>query len=441
MSSCNSPLILCRLTDRDGKLIDPYEPGAITFTQLCSSKKCPESGTKPASGKKLVSVLVSGYVTVYVEGKDLSPPIPFHVINHFCIFEPTGTFLDFTVIDFTCYGVPVMAGTEIEQIKVSIEIDTVVRSCAYADVLVETAGSSVALGDKVLISVKRVFDCCRFPTTSSAAWVLMLRAWLYQYNASSDGIRMHYTDADELTQYGDRGILSPSAVSYYNLFINGVLQPNVNYSVSAGNLYLLTNNTPPDNQTIILTFVTYGTNHGKTVTVTSDKYIAVSNGTKNIFYNSDELTDYGDKGIPSPDDVSYFNLFINGALQPAVNYSVSEGILELKTTDIPPVGATIILESLTIKDSDGLLLKAEAYAYNARSNGNRIYTDGDEITIYGNGGIIDPLLSSYQNLYSNGVLQPKINYSVQEGLLILNTADAPITGAPVTLQYVRVFLS
>lgn len=440
MSSCQLPLVICRLTDQNGKLADPYKPGSITFTELCSSKKCPADATEPATEKKLASVLVSGYITVYTQGKGLSSPIPFHIINYCCINEPAGTFLDFTVMDFSCYGEPVMAGTEIEQIKIIIEIDAVVRSCAYADVLMETAGSSVCLGEKVCISVKRVFDCCRFLSTASAAWVLLLTARLYQYNALSDGIRMHYTNADELTQYGDKGILSPDAVSYYNLFINGVLQPNVNYAISAGNLNLLTDDTPPDNQTVILTFITFGTNHGKTVTVTSDKYVALSNGIKNIFTDSDELTEYGDKGIPSPEDVSYFNLYINGALQPAVNYAVSENHLELKTSDLPPAGATIILESLTIKDSDGLL-KAEAYAYNALSSGNKIYTDSDEITMYGSGGIIDPLLSSYQNLFVNGVVQPQINYSVQTGLLTLNTQDAPITGAPVTLQFIRVFLS
>ncbi len=440
MSICNSPLILCRLTDQSGKLADPYKAGSITFTELCSSKKCPACGTEPASVKKPASVLVSGYITVYVQGKELSPPIPFHVINHICIYEPAGSFLDFTVMEFRCYGVPVMSGTEIEQINIFVEIDTAVRSCDYQDVLVETAGSSVCLGEKVCISVMNVLDCCRFRTQSSAVWILMLRAWLYQYNALSDGDKMHYTNQDELTQYGGRGILSPDSVSYYNLFVNGVLQPNVNYSVSAGNLYLLTKDTPPDNQTVILTFVTFETNHGKTVTVTSDKYAALSNGTKSIYTDIDQLPDYGGKGIPSPEDVSYFNLYVNGTLQPSVNYAVSKNRLELKTTDQPPEGATVILESLTIRNSDGVRLKAESYAYNALSRGNKIYTNSDEIAMYGSGGIIDPLLSSYQNLFVNGVVQPKINYSVQTGLLTLTTQDAPIVGAPVTLQFIRVFL-
>lgn len=436
MLDCNSPFVLCRLTDQNGKLADPYVPGAITFTELCLSKKYPDDGTKSASEKKLVSVLLSSYITVYAEGKDPLPPIPFHMVEQFCISEPANSFLDFTVMNFACYGVPVMSGTEIEQIRIYIEIDTAVRSCAYVDVLAETAGSS-----EVCINVKQVFDRSYLITRTSVDYVLMLTAKVYQYNALSDGIKMHYTNADELTEYGSAGILTPDAVSYYNTFINGLLQPNVNYAISAGNLYLLTNNTPPSGQSVINTFVTFGTNHGKTVTVTSNKYVATSDGTKTIFTNRDELTEYGDKGIPSPDGVSYFNLYINGALQPQVNYTVRKGILELKTGTVPPAGANVILESIIIKDSDDLFLKAETFAYNAISNGNKIYTDSDEITIYGNRGIIDPLLSSYQNLYVNGVMQPQVNYSVEKGLLTLNTEDAPMIGAPVTLQFVRVFLS
>ena len=64
----------------------------------------------------------------------------------------------------------------------------------------------------------------------------------------------------------------------------------------------------------------------------------------------------------------------------------------------------MILESLAVRNADGRLLRTEAYAYNALSQGNKIFTDRDEITMYGSEGISDPRLSSYQNLFVNGIL-------------------------------------
>lgn len=78
----------------------------------------------------------------------------------------------------------------------------------------------------------------------------------YQYNALSDGIKSVYTNADELTEYGDRGILDPSTVSYINLFINGVLQPPNTYTVTEGTLTLQTTDIPLRGTPIMLQFIT-----------------------------------------------------------------------------------------------------------------------------------------------------------------------------------------
>ncbi|WP_336245702.1 DUF4183 domain-containing protein [Paenibacillus apiarius] len=43
-----------------------------------------------------------------------------------------------------------------------------------------------------------------------------------------------YSNQDELTEFGSSGILNPAAVSYMNLFINGILQPIIVYKVSEG---------------------------------------------------------------------------------------------------------------------------------------------------------------------------------------------------------------
>ena len=85
----------------------------------------------------------------------------------------------------------------------------------------------------------------------------LLKADVYQYNAISDGIKMIYTNEDELTEYGSRGILDPNQVSYYNLFINGVMQPKVNYKLQEGKLELNTESPPIKGSMITLVFVTF----------------------------------------------------------------------------------------------------------------------------------------------------------------------------------------
>ncbi|WP_017185709.1 DUF4183 domain-containing protein [Alkalibacillus haloalkaliphilus] len=85
-------------------------------------------------------------------------------------------------------------------------------------------------------------------------------------------------------------------------------------------------------------------------------------------------------------------------------------------------------------------MKGKTYQYNAISDGVRkVYTNNDELTEYGNCGILNPNNFSIINLYINGVLQPPNTYNVVEGRLTLNTIDAPIEGAPITLQYIALY--
>lgn len=78
---------------------------------------------------------------------------------------------------------------------------------------------------------------------------------IFQYYAQSDGTKLIYTNADELTQYGHTGILDPNTVSYINLFINGILQPQNQYVVEPGKLTLISVNAPEAGNIIILQFV------------------------------------------------------------------------------------------------------------------------------------------------------------------------------------------
>lgn len=169
------------------------------------------------------------------------------------------------------------------------------------------------------------------------------------------------------------------------------------------------------------------------------QYNTVSDGINKKFTDDDELLLYAGHGIPDPIDVSFLNLFINGVLQPGPAYAVKPGLLILKTADTPQEGVPITLEYLIIKDKKGQLLKAEIYQYNTLANGEKIYTNADELTMYGDKGILDPEQTSYQNLFVNGVLQPGINYVVKEGMLILEVEYTPAKEIPISIQFISLF--
>lgn len=110
------------------------------------------------------------------------------------------------------------------------------------------------------LAVKRVYDWMN--TTSKLdisvsvnANQVIAKTEIFQYYALSDGIKFVYTNGDELTQYGNTGILDPKTVSYINLFINGMLQPQNQYMVETGKLTLLSDNPPEAGNIIILQFV------------------------------------------------------------------------------------------------------------------------------------------------------------------------------------------
>ena len=67
-----------------------------------------------------------------------------------------------------------------------------------------------------------------------------------------------------------------------------------------------------------------------------------------VFSYCDQVNEYRDSKIPSPEDVSYTNLFINGVLQPAKNYKVVKDKLILKTIDLPLEKTILILQMVKV---------------------------------------------------------------------------------------------
>ncbi len=440
------PVVICYLTDQKGTVLNPYEPNAITYTELFLLENRPQIEAECQTGKAVIqnmaTIAIEGYITIFAEGRSLSPPIPFCMIRSICLFAPKSTLLSFETTGFVCRAMPVFSEGKLkmQQVKVLLNIDTTVYSQKNTDLLIPEVDSTFSVINRVCIRANRIFDSVHLQSKTCVIFKTRLRAQVYQYNALSDGEKKNYTNEDEMTQYGDRGILSPEAVSYFNLFVNGVLQPKVNYTISQGNLELETEDVPPKGEPIIITFVTFESVGNQEIYATNYHYNAISNGEKREYTNEDERKEYGDQGILDPNEVSFYHLFVNGVLQPNANYMVKKGFLELTTTDIPPKGATMILEFLIIKDSDDELLKGEVNQYNAYSHGNKVYTNEDELKMYGHNGIPDPRQSSYQTLFVNGVIQPSANYLVEEGRLVLTVEEAPIEAAPVTLQFVSVFL-
>lgn len=161
-----------------------------------------------------------------------------------------------------------------------------------------------------------------------------------------------------------------------------------------------------------------------------------------VLDNNQDNNDVNEKLKIYVDDstsVSYYNLFINGVLQPPVNYKIDDGIVTLNTIDNPIVGTPIILESFIFKDSHNNILPVETSQFNTYATENSVYSSSDEIIIYGNKGILDPNRFSYCQLYVNGVIQPKTNYTIKKDTLLLTTIDKPISGSHICIQFVTIF--
>ncbi|WLR59844.1 DUF4183 domain-containing protein [Guptibacillus hwajinpoensis] len=83
--------------------------------------------------------------------------------------------------------------------------------------------------------------------------------------------------------------------------------------------------------------------------------------------------------------------------------------------------------------------KVRVYEYFSIANGNqKTFTDKDAVKGYENHKILSCKDVSFMNLFINAVLQPEMNYKVDEGVLILLTEDAPIEGVTIILQMIKV---
>jgi len=440
MSITRWPEINCFLTNKNGNILNPYNPNAINYINLTLFNNADQKQMNR------FRVAIKGYISLFIDYKPMSAPIPFKVYKSFYLYAPKDTYLSFSTCNFKCFIDDIICTKNSLTIKIKVLFDTVVRSVAQEELMVPASVRSTEKIDdsemKMLcLNATKVFDKCLLNNEIDITYQEeTVKAEVYQYNALSDGVKKTYSNADELTQYGNRGILDPHKVSYFTLFINGVVQPNKNYDIEKGLLTLRTEDVPQKDAHITINFVTFKDKYGAIIPAEIYHYNTISDGAKKEFTNEDELKFYGNKGIIDPKQVSLINLYINGVLQPKVNYTVKKGLLTLLTSDIPHKGVPISLEFITLKAINGQTLKAKNYTFNALAHEKNIYTNKDEIRMYGNKGIIDPNNASYHNLFINAVIQPSGNYFVHKGILSLRTGDHPLKGSPISLQFITVSL-
>ncbi|MBK3494479.1 DUF4183 domain-containing protein [Viridibacillus sp. YIM B01967] len=80
--------------------------------------------------------------------------------------------------------------------------------------------------------------------------------------------------------------------------------------------------------------------------VSITEFYTVSDGKKKIYTLNDCIKHAGEQKIKSTTEVSFMNLFVNGVLQPKVNYEVEEERIILKTIDAPIKDSPIILQMI-----------------------------------------------------------------------------------------------
>lgn len=318
----------CYLSDACGNSICPYQCGSISYEELSYPQNRVQVQQLLSDDRLAcqveVAVRIKGYVTAVEGAGEPIETVPFGKIKIIRLpFLPQGR-LEFTTTHFTCRIKRAANSCSIpsEFMEVVIRLE----ACVCAD-----AG---ACAGKCYTFQTCIGAVCKRPA---------IRATAYQYNAIAKERQNIFTDEDELSEYGSHGIPSPRDAAICKVFVNGFLQPPTNYDLQKGRLRFKTEDFPAKGAVVSVYTARLKWNRRA---VTS-YYVAVADGVKTTFRNEDALTEYGDKGIPSPCDVSFVNLYVNGVLQPAPVYRMEKGLLELSSA--PETGQYVILESVIIK--------------------------------------------------------------------------------------------
>lgn len=383
------------------------------------------------SGERLgYRLKVAGAARLVFPG-DTPVVMPFSTAKTFQLVTPPGVEISVHTLSSQCQVFPANGSWQVG-IKIATLVQALAQVCLVMPAL--PCGGKKMIPEKIQTAV--VFSSCILKTLLCLGCAPeSLAGEVYQYNALAGEGQSIYTNADEIPEFGSQGILDPTTVSWVELFINGVLQPPATYNLTTGQLTLISDDLPLAGSPIILRFISIKGQGGLALPASDYQYCTIADGSKLVFSNSDELPYYGNQGIPDPAAVSYFNLYINGVLQPHTNYQVGPGVLTLKT-EAPRAGAPIILQGITVPGNGGPL-PAAVSIFASRVNGSH-YTTADGIAAYDSSPLIDPSSVSFVTLTINGVGQPAATYSLAPGQLDLLGVPLPRPGGPITLQYVRI---
>lgn len=333
----------CFLSDAYGNRVCPYTPGNISYIELSFSEHPAQTprlhaGDRPTCETQ-AAVLIKGHITVAHVAGEYKETIPFSTIELVHLPAIPKGRLAFATAYFscrlrsqkTCGSLrPACSG-----IVVQIEACVCVEAC--------NKGGEAALAANDGQRACAAFQACITLSFRGPA----IRANVHQYNAIAQKQQRAFTDADELTAYGTRGIPAPKDVSLCKVYVNGLLQPPANYDIQRGRLDFKTENLPAEGAVVSVYSARLEYNGNAKLNAVTNYFVAVADGIKTIYTDADALPAYGDKGIPSPCEVSFFNLYVNGVLQPAPVYLLKKGSFEL--SEAPKAGQYIILESVLVR--------------------------------------------------------------------------------------------
>ena len=337
-----SPGTVCYLTDKNGTILNPLSPGSINYIEQKSSKQYIPAKTNTrlsnCQNLKTLTVCIQGYLTIFMDGMKFTSPVLFCIIRDFILSVPKNASVSFATTDFHCRAIPTFCSDKhtIENVKIFVEVSASALSSKSNSLFMLPATNLTSSASRpTLFYAEKVIDSCCFKGDTIVTFDRILKAETSYYIALSSGDKKEYTNQDSLPEYHGSGIPAPETVSYYNLFVNGMVQPKSNYTILKGCLTFSTIDSPPKGVFIVIEFITYKSYYDEILPAEVDYYVTQSKGNKRIFTNTDALPIYSSKGIPAPEAVSYFDFYINGVLQPKTNYIIKQGQLELVSADLP----------------------------------------------------------------------------------------------------------
>lgn len=338
-------LVTCHLTDKDGNLINPYCPGALKYTAPIKH------------GYNQWSFTVEGYVAVYCEDQCITSPIPFCIKTPFCLCVPPCGYMNFELKSFNAcaYTCKQIESQNLGQINIYLSIETLIYSKRISNTWSYQTECCCCMNGNVCMYNDKIYDSTLVKSNSCICYKdPVMYSDVQQYIAMADGIKRSFTSEDKVKGYGCSGILSPTNVSLYEVFVNGIMQPRSTYILKKDELTFVTEDVPSDGQTVTISFITFIDYDCKTFTASQCQYCAKSDGDKKIYHDHDAMPGYGCDKIPSPDETSFSQLYANGIMQPKSNYDLKKGMLKFNTEDAPEKDCMITLNAPTINySSDG----------------------------------------------------------------------------------------